>query len=365
MPSPARQSKAPRWLWRALLARPDEGVRAYAGIWGALELNSTSPTTVGFRLLFRRPLIPLAEVAWRWIFAAAAWVLGIAFVFEYFGSLPVTRADRFLLSTGQPFLIAQAIRRIFHGSSVRFVEAGILLGLGLAIAWIGLASFGRLAVLHSMFEEFEWDTQANHPVRTLFFLNFLRAATLLAAKVAALGSILMASSFWASTHVRVVDSVRLVFVAWFLIWLAWAVLNWLLSAAAVFVIAEGRNSLSSMSAMLRLLQSRTGRVLGASAVFGLIHGGAFVVAGGVLLVLLPIAIAQPIALPLVFAVILAYCFVADFLYTGRLGAYAYLAIGREELPSWMAVPRVPFPETPASASVDKDELILGDLPAPA
>jgi hypothetical protein len=329
-------------------------------------MNSISATTVGFRLLFRRPLIPLAEIAWRWTFAAAAWVLGIAFVFEYFGSLPVTRADRFLLSTGQPFLIAQAIRRIFHGSSVRFVEAGILLALGLAIGWIVLASLGRLAVLRSMFEEFEWDSQANSPVRTLFFLNFLRSATLLAANVAAIGSILMASSFWASTHVRVVASVRLVFVAWFLIWLAWAVLNWLLSAAEVFVVAEGKNSLASIGAMLRLLQSRTGGVLGASAVFGLIHGGAFVVAGGVVLVLLPITIAQPIALPLVFAVILAYCFAADFLYTGRLAAYTYLATGREELPSWMVVPRVQFPETPgASASVDKDELILGDLPAPA
>lgn len=221
-------------------------------------------------------------------------------------------------------------------------------------------------MLHAMFEEFGWEAKAARPLRALFFLNFLRAAALLAAKVAAIGSLLMASSFWASTHIRVVDAVRLVFVLWFLICLAWVVLNWLLSAAAVFVVAEGRNSLASIGAMLRLLQSRTGGVLGASAVFGLIHGGALVVAGGVVLVLLPIAIAQPIALPLVLGVIFAYCFLADFLYTGRLAAYTYLATGREELPSWMAVPRVPFPETPVTGgSVDKDELILGDLPAPA
>lgn len=328
-------------------------------------MNPISATTVGFRLLFRRPLIPVAEIAWRWTFAAAAWMLGTAFLFEYFGSLPVTRADRFLLHTGQPFLIAQAIRRIFHGSSVRFVEAAVLLGVGLAIAWIVLASLGRLAVLRSMFEEFEWDAEAKRPLSALFFLNFLRAAVLLAAKVAAIGSILMASSLWTSTHIRGADSARMVFVLWFLIWLAWAVLNWLLSAAAVFVIAEGKDSLGSMAAILRLLQSRTGAVLGASAVFGLIHGSAFVVAGGMALVLLPVAIAQPLALPLVVAVILVYCFMADFLYTGRLAAYAYLATGREELPSWM-LRRAPSPETPAtSASVDKDELILGDLPAPA
>ena len=329
-------------------------------------MNPISATTVGFRLLVRRPLIPVAEVAWRWTFAAAAWLLGIAFLFQYFGSLPVTRADRYLLDTGQPFLIAQAIRRIFHGSSVRFVEAAVLLGLGLGMAWITLASLGRFAVLRAMFEEFECDANARKPLSALFFLNFLRAAVLLAAKVAAIGSVLMASSLWASTHIRVADSAHMIFVLCSLTWLAWAVLNWLLSAATVFVIAEGKDSLSSMAAILRLLQSRTGGVLGASAVFGLIHGGAFVVAGGMVLVLLPVAIAQPLALPLVVAVILVYCFIADFLYTGRLAAYAYLATGREELPSWMAVPRAPTPATLSTgASVDKDELILGDLPAPA
>ncbi len=327
-------------------------------------MNPISATAVGFRLLFRRPLIPLAEIAWRWTFSAAAWLLGVAFVFEYFGSLPVTKADRFLLDTGQPFLVAQAIRRIFHGSSVRVVEAAVLLGLGLAIAWILLASLGRLEVLRAMFEEFEWNTQSKSHVRPLLFLNFLRAAVFLAAKISAIGSILMAGSLWASMHVRVVDTVRLVFAIWFCIWVAWAVLNWLLSAATVFVIVEGQDSLSSMGAILRLLQSRTAGVLGASAVFGLIHGGAFVVAGGMVLVLVPIAIAEPVAVPLLFLVILAYCFVADFLYTGRLAAYAFLATGREELPFWMASRSTPPPEL-TGASVDKDELILGDFPSPA
>ncbi len=327
-------------------------------------MNPISATTVGFRLLFRRPLIPLAEIAWRWTFAAAAWILGIAFVFEYFGSLPVTRADRFLLDTGQPFLIAQAIRRIFHGSSLRFVEAGILLGVGLAVAWIVLASLGRLAVLRSMFEELEFKVEARGRLRAILFLNFLRVAVLLAAKVAAIGSVLTASSLWASTHIRAVDSVRLVFLAWFCIWLSWAVLNWLLSAAPVLVFAEGTDSLASIGALLRLPQRRSAGVLGTSAVFGLIHGGALVVTGGVILVLLPMVLAQPLALPLLFVIILAYCFVADFLYAGRLAAYTYLATGREELPSWMAKPRAQ-PTPPAGASVDKDELILGDLPAPA
>ena len=329
-------------------------------------MNPFTPTTIGFRLLFRRPLIGVAEIVWRWTFAAAAWVLGIVFALAYLDSLPVRALDRLLLSTGQPYLIGQAFRRIFSGSSLRFVEAALLLAIALSLAWIVLASLGRIAVLRSVFEELEWSARADHPVRAVLFLNFLRAAVVLAAKVVAIGAVLIASSFWASTHVRVADSVRVVFLLWFLIWLAWAVLNWVLSAAAIFVVGEGRNALSSVARVLRLLQSRTVGVLSAGVVFGAIHLVCFAVTVGIAMVLVPLAIARPIAFLLLLGLIFAYCFIADLLYTARLMAYAYLATGREEFPSWMKLRTVapPAPDD-TGASVDKDELILGDLPSPA
>ncbi len=39
-------------------------------------MSSFSPTAEGFRLIFRRLAIHFAEIAWRWTFAAAAWLLG-------------------------------------------------------------------------------------------------------------------------------------------------------------------------------------------------------------------------------------------------------------------------------------------------
>src|SRR5713226_6295414 len=99
-------------------------------------MSSFSPTAEGFRLIFRRLAIPFAETAWRWPFATAAWLLGAFFLLEYMGSLPVTAADRLLLGTQQPVLISRALQRIFHGSAFRFTEAGIVLSVGLAIAWI-------------------------------------------------------------------------------------------------------------------------------------------------------------------------------------------------------------------------------------
>src|SRR5260221_13123132 len=103
-------------------------------------MSSFSPTAEGFRLIFRRTAIPLAEIAWRWTFATAAWLLGITFLLGYMGSLPVRAAARLLLWTQQPALISRALQRIFSRSGFRFTEAGVRLLLGLARACVLSAS---------------------------------------------------------------------------------------------------------------------------------------------------------------------------------------------------------------------------------
>src|SRR5712692_3290797 len=108
------------------------------------------------------------------------------FLVEYMGSLPVKPLDRLLLGTEQPVLVSRALQRIFHGSAFRFTEAGILLLVGLAIAWIALASLGRAATLSALLEEFGFASGSDRgAVRSLFALNFLRVAVTLAALVAA------------------------------------------------------------------------------------------------------------------------------------------------------------------------------------
>jgi len=106
-------------------------------------MRSVSATAEGFRLIFRRPAIPMAEIAWRWSFAAAFWFLAIMFVVEYSDSLSVNTVDRLLLGTRQPALILRALHRIFHGSALRFTTSGILVAISITIAWIILSSLGR------------------------------------------------------------------------------------------------------------------------------------------------------------------------------------------------------------------------------
>src|SRR5690348_8916351 len=171
-------------------------------------MASFSSTAEGFRLIFRRPSIPLAEIAWRWTFSAAVWFLGAMFLLEYADTLPVKALDRLLLASQQPVLIGHAIHRIFEGSAFRFTNAGILLIFALAVAWIILASLGRSVTLWSLIEEFRGSELAPHSgsMGSILGLNFFRAAAALAAVAAAIGSLAMTSALWASTHVSVGDA---------------------------------------------------------------------------------------------------------------------------------------------------------------
>jgi hypothetical protein len=325
-------------------------------------MSSFSPTAEGFRMIFRRPAIPLAEIAWRWTFATAAWLLGTFFLLEYMGSLPVTAADRLLLGTQQPVLISRALQRIFHGSAFRFTEAGMVALIALAVAWIVLASLGRAVTLAAVLEEFGIASgSTRRTVRSLFALNFLRVAVFVAAKVGGIGVVLLASSFWASTHISAGNAARAWLAGILLVGIVWAALNWILSTAAVFAAIEQQGSLSAIASCARLCAERPGRMLAVGIWFGLPHLGAFITAWGAGFAVLSTVGAWRMgpALALEFLIVAGYCAVADFLYTGRLAAYVAI-VRRPEAERSRETSSI-APESGPTA-VDHDELILSDLP---
>jgi hypothetical protein len=332
-------------------------------------MRSPSPTAEGFRLIFRRPAIPLAEIAWRWSFAAAFWFLSASFLVEYAGSLTANKVDRLLFGTRQPELILRALHRILHGSALRFTTGGIMLALGLLVIWIVLSSLGRAATLKAMMERLEITPSTNKrgTVSSLLALNFLRAANALAAIVAAIGVVFIASGSWASTHMSASDTARLCLLLLLLVWTAWAILNWVLSTSSLFVAVDGVNAFTAISSTLGWYRGRLGSVLAAGIWFGLIHGGAFLTAcsaGFTVLSMAQVLGGGP-TLFLEIVIIAAYCAVADLLYIGRLTAY--LAIVRRgdsfDLLEPEALPPM-FPSTERTA-IDQSELILSDVPLAA
>jgi hypothetical protein len=329
-----------------------------------------SPTAEGFRLIFRRPAIPLAEIAWRWSFAVAVWLLVAILLLEYSNSLQVNVVDRLLIGTRQPALILRALQRILHGSALRFTTAGVVLAISMTIAWVMLASLGRATTLRAMTAELgitRSTTGRLGTIASLLALNFLRAATTLAGFVGAIGAVLIASGVWGATHLSVTDAARFWLALLFMVWAAWGMLNWLLSTSAIFVVIDGGSVFEAMSATLGWYRDRVGSVLAARTWFGVVQGGAFLTACGASFTVLGMGnvLGAAPTLFLEFLIVATYCAVADFLYIGRLTAY--LTIIRDG-PAWdiqRAQTRLPYGPGNERASIDQSELILSDVPLPA
>jgi hypothetical protein len=323
-----------------------------------------SPAITGFRLILRRPAIALAEITWRWSFAAAAWFLAGMFVFEYLDSLPVNAVSRFLLGTGQPILIARAMKRIFEGSAFRFTEASILLGIGLGAGWIVLASVGRAATVTSIVQELGIEIPTDGArLSSLAWLNFLRLVATLASVLGIVGSILIASSAWASSHTSVADTGSILGLFWFAICLLWVVVNWLLSTATIPAVLDRKGAMAAFASTISLLTANTGAVISAGTLFGAVHLAAFVLASGTAGVAFGLTgtIPRATVIALLVFVTFAYCALADFLYICRVAAYVSI-IRADEL-GILAERSRPSPAD--DGSVDKAELILSDAPAPA
>jgi hypothetical protein len=347
-----------------------------------------SPTLEGFRTVFRRPALPLAEVLWRWSFGAAACVLlGFGFI-EYLDTLPVSSVDLLFLRTRHPLLISQAISRILRGSGLRFVLAALLLSTALAILWIVLASLGRAATLVPLLKYIrkrarQWqpaDTGVADPgcetcppvrLRSLAGLHFLRAGLALAACASGMAALILASFNSTNEHPRPLLVFFLALLFLLIVWWLWASVSWFLSLAAIFVVRQGEDTFAALSSAVGMCRERGGLVATVGTWFGLTHVVLFVLATSVVAFPLSFAGALPIGLVLaaVFGLTLVYFAIIDTLYLARLAGY--VAILEAPLPPVVVLSSAPetmLPDTglaPSSfqaelAMVDQDETILSD-----
>lgn len=297
--------------------------------------------------MFRLPLLGLAEIAWRWSFGLAAAAALLFSLREYLATLPVTAGEMLLLRSRQPGLMLQALARIFQGSGPRAATALIVLTLALGLAWIVLASLGRAAALKTLIEYFR-GSPGRGRLTSLLVLNSLRAATFLAATVGVVGALLVARTA-SSPDDPAPGSVLLIFwMLTMLVGLAWSLLNWYLSLAAIFVVKDGVSALAALAAAMELCRSRPGSLAAAATWFGVAHTAMFVVASSA--AALPLGFAEVLPAGMVFGglllVTLLYFAAVDFLYVGRLAAYVFMI----EPPA----PLVPRPQS--------DDAILSDIP---
>jgi len=352
-------------------------------------MASVSPTLEGFRAAVRRPSLALGEITWRWVVGATTAALFFFGLFEYLSTLPVTNGELLFLRTRQPYLVAQAILHILRGTLNRAVMSAILAALCLALLWMIAASLGRIATVRVMSEYVHEQVTARFsagiepaksgkegkaapgsPFRTLLRLNFLRVTVAVAAIVGFIGAATLAVSASPAADPQPGLAFLLFMPLAALVWLAWSLLNWLLSLATMFAVRDGEDVVGAISAAVGLCRDRPAPVFAVSTWTGVAHLVAFV--GATTVVSMAFGFAQVLPWRLVvlavILVTLVYFAVADWLYTARLAGYVCIA----EIPEALLRPQRPPLATPSpgppvfaallQTTIDRDEPILSDVP---
>lgn len=345
-----------------------------------------SPTAEGFRATLRRPSFTFAEIAWRWVVGGTALALFFFGLFEYLNTLPVTSGEMLFLRSRQPYLVAQAIAHILRGGWNRAVLSLLLAALLVSLLWMVAASLGRIATVRALVEYFRsaaWRARIPGPSQDsvtevaastpkgrlipLVRLNFLRVALGVATILGLLAADIIAGFASPAKDPQPGLAFMLFLPMAVLILLVGWALNWFLSVAGMFAVRDDGDSLDAISSAVGLCRERTGAVLAVSSWTGLAHLVVFVGATTIVSMVLGFAPLLPWRLILLVVTFLttAYFAVVDWLYMARLAGYVCIVEAPDALLRPTAPMTVPPPVAPpVKTAIDRDELILSDLPHP-
>ena len=286
-----------------------------------------SPFQEGFAALREEPLLLPAELAWRWSFALAAWLLVLAAGALFLDTLKVSALDRFFLGTLQPALESLALGHIFRGALLRAIWIKFIVLAGLTVMWAFAAAVGRAASLRNLVSLFggeDRDETAGWQFGPMFQLHLLRAMWTWTALGCFVGSFLLGAMMQHQQR-----SLRAAFFYVFGVALSvvfGVMLNWIFGLAPLFCI---RNQASAREAVLITLDFCTrqgGRLFGLSLAFLALR---IVWAGSMFfLVLAPTGMGRHVGVGWVLLamsfLLLIYLAGADALCLARLGAYTAL-----------------------------------------
>ncbi len=293
------------------------------------------PVRSGFRAVVRQPVLILAEIAWRWSFGAAAWVLLVLCIRRILAGIDISQAEYLLARRSDMFLIADAFARVLYQALPALVRFAAILTPALAVIWILAATLGRAATLQSILQECHPErasaaSESKDPYSDtntnwvgLLALNFLRAAFTLATLLAFIGIMILAGLAFPAqganpTATAVIWVILAALAAFF-----WTIINWFLALAPIWIVRDGHGPFRAIADSLTLFRSHAAPYVGAAWWFGFIR--AFILLLAFVAALFAAAAASTTRAAIAGLLIaLLYFAAADFLYIARLAAFVAL-----------------------------------------
>jgi hypothetical protein len=313
--------------------------------------NLRSPFQEGFAVLREEPLLFAAELAWRWCFALAAWLLALTAGALFLDSLKVSELDQFLLSTLQPALEWSALNHILHGALLRAVWIKFIVLAGLTLLWAFAAAAGRAASLRNLVASCGGEDRDGHAAwqfMPMFQLHLARAMWTWTAIGCLVASFLLGTAMLQQQHPARAAFFYVFGIALSLV--SGVVLNWFFGLAPLFCIRNQTCASDAIWLTLDFCERQAGRLFGLSLGFLALR---LVWAGSMFfLVLAPTSLGKHLAVGwvilLMFGLSLIYFAGADALYLARLGAYTALA----EIDAQPAPESAPEPEPQSGAPLN-------------
>ena len=308
----------------------------------------------GFRIVRQNPALILAEIAWRWAFGAAAWLLVIFTIRTIMQGIDVSAAEIAVARSNNAYLIADAIARVLIQVLPRFLAAMVIGVPLLAVAWVIAATLGRAVTLDALLSKTQVDGIAPQRKTYIFrlgLLNCVRAVFSLATLLAFFGTVFLVSAQMNPSATPA--AAPLYVLAWlslaFLVGCFWGLVNWFLALAAILIARDGLGVRKALAGSVALYRDRPSDYRAIASWFSFFRGAALIVA--VIAGLVSVSAGLRLGLLLSVLIALAYFAIADWLYIARLAAFVKLAepeVSPNPLPDFSGpelLPPVTPPET--------------------
>ncbi len=278
----------------------------------------------GFRSVYNNPVLLLIEIVWRWSFGIFALMLLALAASKFLHSVPITDQELQQLSSMAPPVMAEGIANILVSSGPTLLRLVLTTLPILTIAWILFAAFGRAALLDRLGPRF-----ASLPLLTSLALHVWRGILTLFALMASCMVIvaagMAASYFTAGAAPNFLLVASILFPGLLLVAAVWSLANWYLSVALLFADKDTR-SLEAIKRTWRFSREYRPEMVQISVVIGALRvlwvSFITIISVGAVIIFS----SAPVFTALCLTVLtLVYFAISDWLYLGRLCAYAQLA----------------------------------------
>lgn len=306
-----------------------------------------SPTAAGWRTIWRDPAIVLAEIVWRWTFGLITTLVVVFSFFVYLSTIPVPAPALWMMHSRRTALAGAALSQVVHSSGWAVTKLTLVALPALAGFWIVLASLGRTATIQPMLTSV---SERRVAWTRMLGISFLRFAAWFAASIALYGALTLAAIATTGLKDAIGTALLIFFALGIVVLAAWALLNWLLTLASIYVVRNDEETFTAISSAVTLLLRRFGELLATSSGWAIVRSIGFCFS--IILSFVALALVRSIppgyVLLALLLITLAYLALADLLYVGRLASYVAIIEADLEPPA-VAAPIVSASPAQSSA----------------